>query len=329
MELSPTIDLNFLTRYLQEKAWVKPSSSVLSVEKPGEGNMNRVLRLKTQNGSIILKQATDHVVKYPDIPAPISRIAVENQFYQLAGEIEGTRHYFPEILGYDPAHHLLAMEDLGESSDYTYLYQKGQAISVEAAEEIGKTLGLLHAFRFPEKQRSAFPSNLELKQLNHQHIFVLPLMAENGFDLNAITPGLQALSTQYKTDPLLKSRAAALGELYLGSGETLLHGDYYPGSWLRTSQGFKIIDPEFCFFGPPEFDLGVLLAHLKLAQQPEDIQSAIVAGYGHQIDPSLLGQFQGIEIIRRLIGLAQLPLDIDLMEKETLLAFAYQQLMTS
>ena len=57
-----------------------------------------------------------------------------------------------------------------------------------------------------------------------------------------------------------------LGALYLQDGTSLLHGDYFPGSWLQTAAGVRVIDPEFCFFGPPEFDVGVLLAHLHLAQ---------------------------------------------------------------
>jgi len=60
----------------------------------------------------------------------------------------------------------------------------------------------------------------------------------------------------------LTLRAKELGDLYLSDGPTLLHGDFYPGSWLRTTQGIRIIDPEFAFTGAAEFDVGVFAAHL-------------------------------------------------------------------
>ena len=68
---------------------------------------------------------------------------------------------------------------------------------------------------------------------------------------------------------------AKVGDIYLSDdGGVLLHGDYYPGSWLKTDAGFRVIDPEFCFLGPPEFDLGVLAAHWIFCGGPTD-RSAI------------------------------------------------------
>jgi 5-methylthioribose kinase len=42
------------------------------------------------------------------------------------------------------------------------------------------------------------------------------------------------------------------------------------------------------------------------------------------VDVQLLSQFTGIEILRRLIGLAQLPLERSLEEKERLLELGYE-----
>src|SRR6185369_3978544 len=107
----------------------------------------------------------------------------------------------------------------------------------------------------------------------------------------------------------------------LGSGPCLLHGDYFPGSWLRMADGVKIIDPEFCFFGPPEFEIGVMLAHLYLARQPEDTIAAVVDFYRARapLEERLARQFAGVEIMRRLVGVSQLPLPYGPEEKEELL----------
>ncbi len=125
----------------------------------------------------------------------------------------------------------------------------------------------------------------------------------------------------FKNNEQLKNKAHELGAIYLKDGDTLLHGDYYPGSWLKTSAGLKIIDPEFCFYGRAEFDLGVMVAHLKMAQQDDEVKKAVIASYKKTagFNEQLLNEFIGIEIIRRIIGLAQLPLTLTLAEKEGLL----------
>lgn len=138
-------------------------------------------------------------------------------------------------------------------------------------------------------------------------------------------PGLQTVATTYKKDERLKKQIQKLGKVYMGQGGTLLHGDYYPGSWLRTSGGTGIIDPEFAYVGHAEFNLGVLVAHLKMAQTDDDVIQAGLAAYDHtgrEFDHSLFAGFCGAEILRRIIGLAQLPLNLTLDEKEHLLLWA-------
>ena len=104
-------------------------------------------------------------------------------------------------------------------------------------------------------------------------------MEKNGFDLDAIQLGLQSEFLLYKKDDVLKKTIKALGEKYLKDGSYLLHGDYYPGSFLKTNSGVKIIDPEFCFYGLAEFDLGVLIAHLKLSQQSNEFIDIAIKNY--------------------------------------------------
>lgn len=43
-----------------------------------------------------------------------------------------------------------------------------------------------------------------------------------------------------------------------------------PRDWIAPDgHEAVVIDPEFCFAGPPEFDYGVMAAHLIMADQPE------------------------------------------------------------
>ncbi|WP_223834388.1 phosphotransferase [Spirosoma profusum] len=120
-----------------------------------------------------------------------------------------------------------------------------------------------------------------------------------------------------------------MGKIYLQPGATLIHGDYYPGSWLKTDYGTRVIDPEFVFLGHPEFDLGVMIAHLKLAQQDEVLAKQVLSQYRPtgDLEPALLQGFTGVEILRRLIGLAQLPLSLDLKQKKALLEEAAEMVL--
>ena len=88
----------------------------------------------------------------------------------------------------------------------------------------------------------------------------------------------------------------SLGALYLENGPCLLHGDFYPGSWVRAGGGVWIIDPEFCFFGPPEFDVGILVGHLLLAGRPLELAQSVFAHYGanSSLSHSLALQFAGM-----------------------------------
>ena len=167
-----------------------------------------------------------------------------------------------------------------------------------------------------------------MRTLNHEHIFNFPFLEENGVDLDTIQPGLQEVSLPYKTDPLLKKVIQALGNRYLEDGKVLMHGDYYAGSWLQVSSGIKIIDPEFGGLGDAEFDLGVFLAHLDLSEQAEDLSAQVLKQYRLPVDWSLVQQYRGVEILRRLIGIAQLPVSLSLDAKKSLLARARTYVMS-
>ncbi len=314
-----------LSGLLLAHGWLAPGEQIQSIEKPGEGNMNVVVRVRTDRQTLILKQARPWVAKYPTVAAPMERIGVEARFYGQIQQQSALAAVMPKLIGYDAANFLLAMEDLGAGTDFTFLYQPGQEITGTDLTALMQFLSALHTVR-ATGDAEIFPENRAMRLLNHEHIFSFPFRHDTGFDLDTVQPGLQELSLPYKNNEILKNQIARLGEVYLQpgratSGLTLIHGDYYPGSWLRTATGTRVIDPEFGFFGRAEFDLGVLLAHLKLAQQPHDVQQQALSLYqpSADFDPALVRAFAGVEVLRRLLGLAQLPLVMSLDQKKTLL----------
>jgi len=322
-------DLSGLQDYLHRQEWLEPSETISKVEKPGEGNMNLTLRVSTTaHSSFILKQSRPFVEKYPQVAAPEERVLQEHTFYRLARQNPTLASFTPAILGMDETNRVMMLEDLGEGRDFTGLYQ-GQSLETTQLAELIHFLLALHGL--PPGNGVPALTNRDMRALNHQHIFILPFQVNNGFNLNDITPGLAKRALPLQKNARLRRAAASLGQLYLEDGQVLLHGDYFPGSWLHTGQGIKIIDPEFGFYGYPEFDVAVMYAHLKMAGQPQFILDKTLELYRGEcpLRDNILWPFVGVEILRRLMGLAQLPLSLDLPAKDTLMHYGAHLLLDS
>jgi 5-methylthioribose kinase len=321
-----------LERHLREHGLLAGEERVLAVGKAGEGNMNLTLRLKTSRRSLILKQSRPWVERYPRIAAPVDRALVEIAFYETVAKSADVRRAMPRLLGKDTLSRILLLEDLGEAQDLATLYRGGR-LSRSRLHELVDFLVALHASPSAAAgKRSADFENRDMRALNHDHIFRIPLAPDNGLDLDGITPGLAAAAASLKRDRGYVRRVIELGQSYLADGDHLVHGDYIPSSWLRAGPGIRIIDPEFCFLGPRTFDVGIMFGHLHLAQQSDELRALLLSRYeqrtavGWEEIRMALG-FAGVEIMRRLIGLAQLPLDYGIEEKERLLVLSRELVM--
>lgn len=317
--------------FLKRSGWLHSEESVLSIQRAGEGNMNCVMRVYTSQRSFILKQSRPWVEKYPVIAAPWDRALVEANFYQQVGQQAEVSRYLPKLLAVDTQERLLMLQDLGAAQDFTFLYSQNNAVLDEAPlGALCDFLIALHSsFRAPDL--AARFANRDMRALNHEHIFKLPLEPNNGLNLDAITPGLAGLARHLSANQSYSSAVTSLGELYLnGPGACLIHGDFFPGSWLSAENRIYIIDPEFCFYGLPEWDLGVMAGHLYLSGHSHASVDTLFSRYAQSAPriTRLARQFAGVEIMRRLIGVAQLPLVADLNQKVKLLNLSRDLVLT-
>ena len=324
LELHPS---EALTQYLQQQTWIQPEETVVSLEKPGEGNMNFVARVITDTRSFIVKQALPWVYKYPQVAAPMDRSYSEATFYRLIEDDPKLQQYTPLLIGHDPQSYVLAQADLGTGADFTFLYSTGESITDDQLKHLLVFLTHLHQIK-GHPDEPAFLENRAMRELNHEHIFRYPFLKDNGLDLDTVVPGLQRVATAYQQDAALRRKVEELGNIYLQNGDTLVHGDYYPGSWLRVSSGVRVIDPEFSFFGRPEFDVGVMIAHALLSASGGYSPAHVLEYYrpSTNFDKSLAQSFAGVEVMRRLLGLAQLSLSHSLEKREALLQQAISML---
>jgi len=304
-------DPNGVATYLVRRAWLGPGEKLISVEPAGQGNMNYLLRVATSVRTFLLKQSRPWVEKYPDITAPFDRALIEAQFYGLVAKTEAAE-FMPKLYGFDEESRILWLEDLGTLGDCSDVYA-GASLTPDERHQLYRFLSQLHSWR------SGLP-NRAMRELNHFHIFVFPFQPGNGLDLDRFTLGLQRLAERVKANHSLLNRVTELGRIYLADGAYLLHGDYFPGSWLRGPSSIKVIDPEFGFAGPREFDIGVLSGHERIAALRAD--SSLLESYYPQwkeLDRQLVRGFAGVEILRRLLGVAQLPAQLDFEHKSILI----------
>ena len=318
-----TDDVSKIAAGLASMAWVRPGEVVETVERAGAGNMNCVLRVTTSQRSFILKQSRPWVEKYPGIPAPLKRADVEALFYQTAGNLPTLREYLPQLLRFDAGEHLLMLEDLEGAEDLSALYSPDSVrlTNPEQMQLVDFLLALHTATRSPALA-SAF-GNTEMRLLNHEHIFALPLRRDNGLDLDKITPGLTRLANDLQDDLSYCREVTALGQLYLATTRgavpdprRLLPGELAPGAGQRSRDRSGVLLLRAARMGP--CGDGRPPAHQRTAGGRDPKRPAKIQGNGgNRRRPG--GKFAGVEIMRRLIGLAQLPVIFDLERKAELL----------
>jgi len=297
-------DLAGLGAYLRRRGWIDADERLRGAAPAGAGNMNLTLRVVTDRRSLVLKQARPWVERYDHIAAPWERADVERRFYERAARIDAVAGAMPRLLGADDEGRTLLLEDLPGARDLTDLYAGG-TLAADEADALARYLRSLHDATRGEAD-PAF-TNRAMRALNHAHVFAVPYEPASGAALDGHEPGLAAAGRRLAGDQAFRAALAATGRRYLADGPCLVHGDFFPGSWLRSAGGLKVIDPEFCFLGDPEVDLGCALAHLVLARQPAARAERLLTAYG-PYDPAWTARYAAAEAARRLLGVAQLPL---------------------
>jgi 5-methylthioribose kinase len=301
-------DLDGLRVFLSRRGWLTPTETLVACERAGEGNMNLTVRVRTDRRTVIVKQARPWVEKYDHIAAPWERGESERWFYERVATIPEVAAHMPRLLGSDPASRVLLLEDLEGAHDLSGVYA-GARLEAEELDRLALVLRALHDATAGDPPQPPF--NRAMRELNHAHCFVVPLDPRNGLPLDRFEPGLAAASAALASDAALRAVVAEMGERYLGTGGPLIHGDWFPGSWLRTAAGIRVIDPEFCFRGEREIDVGCGAAHLVLARQAPHTARRFLDAYGanaDRCDPAAVARYAAIEIMRRVIGVAQLPI---------------------
>jgi 5-methylthioribose kinase len=87
-----------------------------------------------------------------------------------------------------------------------------------------------------------------------------------------------------RDDQELKAQVMELKYGFMTRAQALIHGDLHTGSVMVNAQDTRVIDPEFCFYGPMGFDIGALLGNYILNYAAQDVRI---------LDPNERSKYQG------------------------------------
>ncbi|MER8474372.1 S-methyl-5-thioribose kinase [Mesorhizobium sp. M1163] len=239
------------------------------VREVGDGNLNLVFIVEGAEGAAVVKQALPYVRLVGDSwPLPLKRSFFE--YHALTRQQARAPGSVPDIYHFDEGQALIIMEYLSP-----HIILRRALIEGRQLPNIAKDIGLFMArtlFRGSDlhmatKDRKAdlalFADNVELCDITENLVFSDPYFDAK---MNRHTsPQLDGIVAELRADRDLKVEAQRMKHLFAANAETLLHGDLHSGSIMVTDTETRMIDPEFAFYGPIAFDVGMLLANFWMA----------------------------------------------------------------
>jgi 5-methylthioribose kinase len=235
------------------------------VREVGDGNLNLVFIVESGPGSVVVKQALPYVRLVGESwPLPLKRSYFE--FHALTRLSTSDPGRVPEVYHFDEAQAIIVMEFLTP-----HVILRNALIENRPLPDIAGSIGCYlarTAFRnsdlcmnTADKKASValFSGNVELCDITESLVFSDPYFASA---MNRHTsPQLDGLVATLRADRDLKVAAQQMKHRFSAQAETLCHGDMHTGSVMVSSADTRVIDPEFAFYGPFGFDIGMLLAN--------------------------------------------------------------------
>ncbi|MER8698015.1 S-methyl-5-thioribose kinase [Mesorhizobium sp. M0207] len=244
-------------------------TSQWKVREVGDGNLNLVFIVEGAEGAAVVKQALPYVRLVGDSwPLPLKRSFFE--YHALTRQQARAPGSVPDIYHFDEGQALIIMEYLSPHIILRRALIEGRQLP-NIATDIGlfmaRTLFRGSDLHMATKDRKAdlalFADNVELCDITENLVFSDPYFDAK---MNRHTsPQLDGIVAELRADRDLKVEAQRMKHIFAANAETLLHGDLHSGSIMVTDTETRMIDPEFAFYGPIAFDVGMLLANFWMA----------------------------------------------------------------
>ncbi len=244
-------------------------SSRWTIREVGDGNLNLVFIVTGEKGTVIVKQALPYVRLVGESwPLPLKRSFFE--YHALTRQAQRDPGMVPEVFFFDETQAIIVMEFLTP-----HVILRRALIDGRTIPGVGRDLGLFVArtlfrgsdlsmvTRDKKADVALFCDNVELCDITENLVFSDPYFEAT---LNRhTTPQLDPLVAELRSDRDLKVEAQRLKHIFSAKAETLCHGDLHTGSVMVTENETRVIDPEFAFYGPISFDVGMLIANFWMS----------------------------------------------------------------
>ncbi len=257
------------------------TSAKLEAEELSDGNLNfvfRVFEAGNPQKSILVKQG----VPYLRVAGESWRLSPARAGFEARAlnlEHRFAPGFVPVPYWFDETMFVNAMEDLR-----AHEVMRKPMVNRVRFKNLGATIGNFLArtlfgtsdFGMEAKQKKILMTqfaNTELCEITEDLIFTEPFEAvllERKVNRNQFDPGIKPALERLQADLELKEKVAKLKYHFMTCSQALLHGDLHTGSIMASQPDenhhaeIRVIDPEFAFFGPIGFDVGLFVANLFL-----------------------------------------------------------------
>jgi len=283
-EAAPILTADSLPAYLfQNKSNISVLSDIenesdLTASTIAGGNVNYAFQVKgPKNLTIFVKQAPEFVAIFGPDGFPLTsermqkEIDVYNEWKDILKESGDETTFLPEIYMFDRMNMVVVMQFFdGFHLLDDVLVKTGvvsEKISTGLGEFMGRVHGKTHTSTVSPERASFLTNSFENRAMRDVQLeFVFTKCYKEATDEQraglildeAFMNEVEVLKNAYDGKNL---------ELENNCGHVLNHGDLHPGSVMvdTSKDSVKVIDPEFCVYGPPGLDVGSLLSGFVLA----------------------------------------------------------------
>ncbi len=256
-------------------------SAKLEAEELSDGNLNFVFRVFESGNrakSILVKQAVPYLrVAGESWRLSPARAGFEARAlkleHQFAPEVVPVPYWFDETMFVNVMEDLRVHEVMRKPMVNRVRFNN---LGATIGDFLAKTLFGTSDFGMEASTKKVLMTqfaNTELCEITEDLIFTEPFEAVlllGKINRNQFDPGIKPALEKLQADLELKAVVAELKYRFMTSSQALLHGDLHTGSIMATqpdghhNADIRVIDPEFAFFGPIGFDVGLFVANLFL-----------------------------------------------------------------
>ncbi len=250
----------------------------LTCKEIGDGNLNLIFSVwasRDPSRAILIKQAPPYVRRYRDYKLTPKRMLFEALYYEVCSNL--CPEFIPHFYAYDEQLALVIMENLNQH----IVLRKGLIARErypKLAQDMGHFLATMlystsdfHLSSLEKKREVKRFINPELCQVTERAIFTRAYLDD---EMNRWNRFLDPLVFAMRDDQELKMHVMELKYDFMTKAQALLHGDLHTGSVMVNQNDTRVIDPEFAFYGPMGFDIGLLLGGYILNYAAQEVRIA-------------------------------------------------------